>query len=134
MSASTGTFGPTRQPAAAFTSSSVTVDRQFSSRRRKALRFHEGKDEPRQHRFREPDMRLDQPTQVTVREIQHAETTARAWDSALANVDREGEDPLAALVSAIREGRHDADPALYDALLKTTQVAAEVWKPTPSKT
>ncbi len=69
---------------------------------------------------------------IAAREIEHAEVTGLAWDAALAQIDSTGEDPLAALVAAIRGGRYDADAALYEALTKTTEVAGEVWKPTKS--
>jgi hypothetical protein len=70
---------------------------------------------------------------IAMREIEHAGATARAWESAMAHVDPASDNPLAALVGAIRGGRYDADLVLYGALLETTKVAAEVWKPGPAK-
>jgi hypothetical protein len=70
---------------------------------------------------------------IAAREIEHAEDTAIAWESALTHVGPTDDKPLAALVGAIRDGRYDADTALYDALTKTAHVAAEVWKPSQAK-
>ncbi|MBE7245508.1 MAG: hypothetical protein INR63_11185 [Actinomycetospora chiangmaiensis] len=67
---------------------------------------------------------------IAMREIDGAETTAAAWARTLALIPERGEDPLAALVTAIRAGTYDADPDLYEALRNTTTVAAEIWKPT----
>jgi hypothetical protein len=69
---------------------------------------------------------------IVSREIEQAEKVAKAWDRALAHVERDGESNLEAsasrLVQAIRSGAHDADPALHGALLETAQVAAGIWK------
>ena len=66
---------------------------------------------------------------IAMREIEGADTTAQAWERALSQIADGGEDPLVALVAAIRAGAHDGDPALYEALRATTDVAAEIWKP-----
>ena len=70
---------------------------------------------------------------IVAREIEQESATAKAWENALARVEREGDGSIEAsarqLVAAIREGRHDADAALHGALLETAQVAAGIWKP-----
>jgi hypothetical protein len=68
---------------------------------------------------------------IAMREIEGADTTARAWEAALGQLGETGDDPLAALVAAIRAGAHDGDATLYAALRDTTNVAAEIWKPAP---
>lgn len=74
---------------------------------------------------------------VVAREIEQADKVAKAWDRALARVEQEGEGNLevsaSRLVAAIRNGEHDADPALHGALLDTALVAAEIWKPSLTK-
>jgi hypothetical protein len=74
---------------------------------------------------------------IVAREIEQADKVAKAWDRALARVEREGEGNLEVsagrLVAAIRSGEHDADPALHGALLETALVAAEIWKPLLAK-
>lgn len=74
---------------------------------------------------------------IVAREIEQTDTVAKAWDRALARVERDGDGNLEAsasrLVQAIRGGAHDADPALYGALLETAQVAAAIWKPALAK-
>ncbi|KQT58529.1 hypothetical protein ASG52_21690 [Methylobacterium sp. Leaf456] len=66
---------------------------------------------------------------IAMREIERADETAESWDRALATLPQTGDDPLAALVAAIRAGAHDGDAALHAALQGTTTVAAEIWKP-----
>jgi len=70
---------------------------------------------------------------IVAREIEQADKVAKAWDRALARVEREGEGNLeisaSRLVTAIRSGEHDGDPVLHSALLETAVVAAGIWKP-----
>ncbi len=66
---------------------------------------------------------------IAMREIEGAEATARSWERALAPLEQTGQEPLAALVAAIRAGSHDGDATLHEALQGTAAVAAEVWKP-----
>ena len=65
---------------------------------------------------------------IAMREIAQAGASAAAWDRALAPVAG-AEDPVQALVQAIRAGKHDADRDLYAALLDTADIAAGIWKP-----
>lgn len=41
----------------------------------------------------------------------------------------EGMPEAGTLVRSIREGRHDADPALHAALTRQADIAARIWKP-----
>lgn len=66
---------------------------------------------------------------IAMREIESADQTAASWERALAALPQTGDDPLAALVAAIRAGNHDGDPALHEALQGTAAVAADIWKP-----
>ena len=66
---------------------------------------------------------------IAMREIESAEATASSWERALAPLTQAGDDPLTALVAAIRSGSHDGDAGLHEALLGTAAVAAEIWKP-----
>ena len=74
---------------------------------------------------------------IVAREIEQADKVAKAWDRALARVEKENDGTLEAsasrLVQAIRHGEHDADPALHSALLETAVVAAGIWKPSLAK-
>jgi len=63
---------------------------------------------------------------IAAREIEQGGGAARTWDRALATA---GTATCADLVTAIRAGRHDADPVLYAALAETAAAAAEIWKP-----
>jgi hypothetical protein len=68
---------------------------------------------------------------IVAREIEQEAAATKAWDRALARVAKEGnlEASASRLVEAIRDGEHDADPALHSALLETAVVAAGIWKP-----
>jgi uncharacterized protein DUF6285 len=72
---------------------------------------------------------------IVAREIEQEVAVAKAWDRALARVDQDGnlEASASRLVEAIRNGHHDADPALHSALLETAVVAAGIWKPSLAK-
>ena len=70
---------------------------------------------------------------IAAREMELADRSARAWSVALVvGTGHEGgaiEPSLKPLVEAIRAGRHDADPELYEALSETARVAAAIYKP-----
>ena len=66
---------------------------------------------------------------IAMREMDETETSAQAWDRALAPVAGAVDNPLAALATAIRSGRTDGDSELYAALQATTEIAAGIWKP-----
>ena len=66
---------------------------------------------------------------IAQREIEDGDATRSAWKRAASAAAISGDDPLPALTSAIRAGRHDADPALHAALCETAEVAARIWKP-----
>ena len=70
---------------------------------------------------------------IVSREIEQADRAAKAWDTALARIARDDsaglEASLSRLVGTIRSGQHDADEALYSALVETADVAAGIWKP-----
>src|SRR3954471_2281737 len=53
---------------------------------------------------------------IVAREIEQEVAVAKAWDRALARVDQDGnlEASASRLVEAIRNGHHDADPALQE--------------------
>lgn len=70
---------------------------------------------------------------IAMREIEQTGATSRAWEKALAPVAGAEGDPITSLVTAIREGRQDGDPALHAALTETTEVAAGIWKPSPAE-
>ncbi len=64
---------------------------------------------------------------IAIREIGEAEALADSVEGVLGDGTVAGA-PLVGLVRAIREGRRDADPALYAALAGQAEVAARVWK------
>jgi Domain of unknown function (DUF6285) len=70
---------------------------------------------------------------IVSREIEQEAAVARAWDRALARIEQNDHADLEAsgtrLVQAIRAGEHDADASLHSALLETSFVAADIWKP-----
>lgn len=66
---------------------------------------------------------------IAQREIAEGDASRRAWERAASAASIAGDDPIPALAASIREGRHDADPALYGALCETAEVAARIWKP-----
>ena len=71
---------------------------------------------------------------IAAREITEAERSRRAWSAVLDRVPGHGGAPADAsiqrLVGSIREGKHDADAAIFDALAETVEIAASIWKPT----
>ena len=70
---------------------------------------------------------------VVAREISEGGRSERAWDAVLAEANRQDgetvEASLTRLVGSIRAGAHDADAALYRALIETAEVGAAIWKP-----
>ncbi len=70
---------------------------------------------------------------IAIREIGAAATMAEAWE----RVVPPGSEPMdvmgAALVAAIRSGRHDGDAGLHEALLRTSDVASGIWKARPAE-
>lgn len=69
---------------------------------------------------------------IAMREIEQGAARAKAWNRALETVSSD-DNPAAALVRAIREGRHDADSELYAALTDTADIAADIWRPVRPK-
>lgn len=68
---------------------------------------------------------------IVAREIEAEARVAQAWERALAHVEGGADLEACAtrLVTAIRGGAHDGDPALHKALRETGAVAAAIWKP-----
>ena len=66
---------------------------------------------------------------IAMREIGEADVLAESVEGVLGDPTVAG-DPLVGLVRAIREGRRDADPALYQALTGQADIASRIWKST----